>query len=95
MSPDPEQRARTSAELRANVRLLDVPLDGLARQLGMSVAQLESTIALDANSRPEDVWRLRDHVERAVRVTGQTPVPFSVLHDDVRPEAQRWFPDLL
>ncbi|QMU69930.1 DUF2316 family protein [Streptacidiphilus sp. P02-A3a] len=92
MSLNPEERRRTSAELRANLRLSGAETDRLAEQLGFTAERLENTLALDGRSAPVDVWLLRDCLEDLVRARGASPAPYSVLTDRARRAAAVWFP---
>lgn len=37
------------------------------------------------------MWQLRDYLERTVRDTGNTPVPFTILTRRNRMKARLWF----
>lgn len=92
MSLDRAEQQRTSEELRANQRLSGASDQQLAEQLDFSTQQVEDTLAVADASAPQDVWLLRDHLEDLVLALGGTPVRYSVLTEQARQSAARWFP---
>lgn len=90
MSLNRRERQATSSELRANLDLSGQTPDDLAHALGRSAAEIQGVFDL-ADVAPADVWLVRDALDRAVRATGATPAPWSVLTDQARTAAQQWF----
>ncbi|QKW23239.1 DUF2316 family protein [Kitasatospora sp. NA04385] len=91
MSLNAEERARTAAELRANLELTGVDAERAGAELGFGGGQLAQVLGV-AGADPEDVWLLRDHLEDLVRAAGREPVPYTVLTEEARAAAERWFP---
>ena len=91
MSLTPVELARTRDELHANLALTGLTTEQIGADLGCAPATVES--ALDPGTGdPVDVWLLRDYLEQAVRDAGRTPVPFTILTDQAKLRARRWFP---
>ncbi|TFD58959.1 DUF2316 family protein [Cryobacterium suzukii] len=78
MSLNDQQRAATREELRSNLALSGQSVADAASALGLSSAQVQA--ALDVTGAPpEDVWLLRDYLNRVIRSNGLTPRPYSSL----------------
>ncbi|MHA0034629.1 DUF2316 family protein [Deinococcus sp. PESE-13] len=89
MSLNPAEKQRTRQDLQANRQLCPLSDEAIATALGWTPGHLQAT--LQVTSHPADVWRLRDFLVQAIRESGGTPAPFSVLTDDKRGAAQGWF----
>ena len=91
MSIDAAQREQTSLELTALAASLTIDRAILAARLGLDPVQFDAILAVDPRVHPAEVWRLRDFLTAVADATG-TPVPgFTVLRDDMRAQAIRWF----
>lgn len=90
MSLDADQRARTAAELDANLTLSGLTPEQLASRTGLSTARTEAVLRMEG-AHPVDVWLVRDALETAARESGERPVPYSVLTEDARSAAAGWF----
>jgi hypothetical protein len=91
MSLDDGQREGTRRELRRNLELCGLTAAAIGDELGFSPERLATTLEVEADSDPADVWMLRDLLESAVRRAGRTPERYSVLTETARADAQRWF----
>jgi hypothetical protein len=91
MTLNDEQREGTRRELRRNLELCELTTGAIAVELGFTAERLETTLDVDPDSDPVDVWMLRDVLERAVRSVGGTPERYSVPTESSRADAQRWF----
>lgn len=91
MSLNRAERETTSEELRANLLLSDLSDTEVLEALGFSPSQLEATLSVDPASDPADVWLLRDFILQTLGQQERDPRPFTVLTDDARVQAQRWF----
>lgn len=91
MSLNAEERQRTSRELQDNLAASALSIEQLARQLGWSAARVESTLAVDSESDPVDVWELRDFLAETTTSLGAKAVPFTVLTSAARMRAAMWF----
>ncbi|WP_282203791.1 DUF2316 family protein [Kitasatospora fiedleri] len=91
MSLNDEERVRTAAELRANLELTGVPTDAIRAELGYGEREFEKIMEV-TGADPASVWRVRDHLEELVVAAGREPVPYSVLTEQARAAAERWFP---
>ncbi|MDF8266128.1 DUF2316 family protein [Luteipulveratus flavus] len=91
MSLDHDERERTRRELRANLELSGLDRQAVASALDLTTDRLDATLDVTPTSRPADVWLLRDFLDRAIRDQGGEPHPWSVLTDDGRRRAARWF----
>ncbi|WP_033221837.1 DUF2316 family protein [Kitasatospora phosalacinea] len=91
MSLNAEECARTAAELRANLELTGGDAGRAGAELGFDEQRLAQALDV-AGADPEDVWLLRDHLEDLVRAAGREPVPYTVLTEEARAAAERWFP---
>ncbi|MEV5683413.1 DUF2316 family protein [Streptomyces sp. NPDC052164] len=92
MSLNDEQRARTKDELLANFRLAGTTPEEVQAHLDFTSQQFDDTINLREQCTPQDVWLLRDHLEKLVQARGGTPAPYSVLTRRARLAAALWFP---
>jgi hypothetical protein len=90
MSLTAEQVRRTAAELAANLERAGLSAADLPRLTGWAPERVAAALAL-RGADPADVWRLRDVLVAAVRRAGRTPVPFTVLTEQARTAASRWF----
>jgi hypothetical protein len=84
MSLNAAQQARTSQELYANLELSGLTAEAVRADLQFTAHQLDETLELGPDSRPNDVWQLRDYLEQTILARGATPVPFSVLTESMR-----------
>jgi len=91
MSLSNAERLATSQELQENLLLSDLTNLQVATDLGYSLSRLAATVALSAGNDPADVWQLRDYLQQAVRDSGVEAAPFTVLTEQSRSAAQRWF----
>jgi len=79
MTLDAQQRQKTSEELISNFELSGLSNDEVQQDLGFTAAQLDETLRVGPGSSRQDVWRLRDYVDRKVLETGEQPFPYSLL----------------
>ncbi|MGY0499284.1 DUF2316 family protein [Nocardia sp. FBN12] len=91
MSLNAEERARTSEELHANLRLTGLTPQEAQAALEFTHEQFESALNCSDIAKPADVWLLRDHLEQLVEDQDGTPVPYTVLTEQARSSARRWF----
>jgi hypothetical protein len=91
MSLNREEIRRTSAELHANLELSGLTVAQLADQLGLSEDEAQQTLDVTRRSSPATVWLVRDHLEAAVTARGGVPHPYTVLTENMRSAADRWF----
>ncbi|MFT4199355.1 DUF2316 family protein [Gordonia sp. (in: high G+C Gram-positive bacteria)] len=91
MSLDAEETRRTGDELRANMALSTLNVTQVADDLDWDVGRVADTLAMSGGQDPADVWELRDYLVQAIRDRGEKPVPFTVLTDQGRLQADRWF----
>lgn len=87
MSLTAAERARTSAELRANLELSGLTASQAGAALGFSARQLDEALSVS----PARVWLLRDYLEQRVRAAGGSPVACTVLTEQARQLAAGWF----
>ncbi len=90
MSLNRSQRAATRAELRSNLVLSGLSIEALAGNLGLSAARVGAALDVDG-ARPEEVWLVRDYLDRVIRSAGTTPTAYSSLSEEKRTAAQAWF----
>lgn len=90
MSLDHRERRATSEELHANLERARLTTAEVAQALGRDPVRVQAAMDV-AGARPEDVWLVRDFVDRAVRAAGATPTPYSVLTNGARAAASAWF----
>ncbi|MDQ2758122.1 MAG: DUF2316 family protein, partial [Actinomycetota bacterium] len=81
MSLTTQETARTSRELVANLVQSGVDAATVAATLNFSAERLARTVGVTHDSRPADVWLLRDFLDQVNRDRGHTPIPWSVLTD--------------
>lgn len=89
MSLNDAERRRTSDELKSNFALSGLTSTEVAADLQFTPKRLQST--LEATGDPVDVWELRDYLEHAAKDAGEQPIPYSVLTEQSRLLARRWF----
>lgn len=92
MTLNAAQRRNTSEELRMNLQLSQLTIEQVRTDLDFSAEQVTLALDVSPSGRPEDVWALRDYLETAASAAGTTPHPYSVLTEDARAAASRWFP---
>lgn len=92
MSLNAEQRARTAEELQANLDRSGRTEEQARAGTGLDARAWRAAFAVTPHCRPEDVWLVRDRVEHLAREAGASPVPFTVLTEDIRAAASTWFP---
>ncbi|WP_062460928.1 DUF2316 family protein [Demequina soli] len=83
--------ARTGRELAANLERSGITREQAADDLGFSARRLTETLRVGPASDPADVWLLRDYLDRAIRERGDIPQAWTVLTDEARLRAARWF----
>ncbi|MFB7657433.1 MULTISPECIES: DUF2316 family protein [unclassified Streptomyces] len=91
MSLNADERARTSAELHANLRLSGTDLEEARAALSLTPDRFETALNCSDAAKPSDVWLLRDHFQQLVQDQGGTPEPYTVLTEQARSAARRWF----
>ncbi|MFL1429417.1 MULTISPECIES: DUF2316 family protein [unclassified Nocardiopsis] len=91
MSLTTEEIARTGRELRANLALTGLTTTQAATDLGLTTEEVEALLASGPGNDPARVWQLRDYLHQAVKDTGNTPVPFTVLTSAAKVRARLWF----
>ncbi|MBM9469173.1 DUF2316 family protein [Nakamurella leprariae] len=91
MSLNAEERERTGKELQQNLSRVGLEAPQLARRLGWSAARVESTLAVDSDSDPTDVWEVRDFLTDTARQLGADAMPFTALTPMARMRARMWF----
>lgn len=91
MSLNQRERRATSEELHANLRRAALTTAEVAQALDRDPVRVQAALDV-AEARPEDVWLVRDFLERAVQAAGATPTPYSVLTNRARAAASTWFP---
>ena len=90
MSLDHQQREVTRRELTVNLERTGQTPAELAQTLGLTEGEVRAALELDG-ARPEHVWLLRDQLDRYVEAGGARPHPYSVLTEQARIAARRWF----
>lgn len=91
VSLNQQEMVITSSELQANLSLCGLSVEQVAADLVLAPDYVRSLLALSGAQDPADVWLLRDYLEQAVVDSGGTPRPFTVLTEDSRHLARRWF----
>lgn len=85
------ERQATSEQLAANLALSGLTRGQVCEDLDFSDAELEAALELRELVDPVDVWVLRDYLELAVRQSGGEPVEYTVLTEEARTEAYKWY----
>lgn len=91
MSWKPDERHATSEELAANLSRSGLSREHVCEDLEFSDHALEAALELRDLVDPVDVWVLRDYLEQAARDAGAEPAVYTVLTEDARTEAYKWF----
>jgi len=91
MSLDQRQTAATRDELAINLARSGQTSGGLADVTGLDRSHVRAALQVDG-ARPEDVWLVRDYLDRVIRSNGGTPLPYSTLTEQARAAARVWFP---
>lgn len=89
MSLNAEQRAQTASELALNLDLSGLRLRDLEHLTGLGPQELRAALAV-RDADPAHVWLVRDALETAVRDAGESPVPYTVLTEEMRSSAALW-----
>lgn len=90
MSLNRRQQAATRDELAANLELAGVKPTDVAAALGLAEGRVEAALAV-IEARPQDVWLVRDYLDRVIRSHGSTPRPYTSLSENMRAAAHAWF----
>ncbi|MCO4252152.1 DUF2316 family protein [Pseudarthrobacter raffinosi] len=91
MSLSHYQRAATREELSANLALSGLSVADAAAAVGIGSARVQAALDV-AGAQPQDVWLVRDYLDRVIRSNGGTPRTYSSLTEQMRAAAQAWFP---
>ena len=91
MTLKPAERQATSEQLTANLGLSGLTRQQVCEDLDFSDDELEASLELRELVDPVDVWVLRDYLELAVRQAGAEPVAYTVLTEEARTEAYKWY----
>ncbi|WP_372698284.1 DUF2316 family protein [Arthrobacter sp. JSM 101049] len=91
MTLKPAERQATSEQLTANLELSGLARQQVCEDLDFSDDELQASLELRELVDPVDVWVLRDYLELAVRQAGAEPVDYTVLTEEARTEAYKWY----
>lgn len=91
MTLKPAERQATSEQLAANFERSGLTREQVCVDLEFSDDELDAALELRELVDPVDVWVLRDYLELAVRQAGAEPVEFTVLTEEARTEAYKWY----
>lgn len=83
MSLNAKQMEQTRFELKKNFEISGLSTRELIDELGFSSSEFERTIALGRGVNPENVWRLRDCMERHILASGKPVYPYSALVENI------------
>jgi hypothetical protein len=86
MSLNQKQINITREELQENFNNLTLSREQILQDLQFSEHDLEAVLNLD-ESRPGEVWKLRDYLEEKLKLLNLPYRPFSIL----KPGANKWF----
>lgn len=81
----------TREELARNLKRADQTASGISKGIGLSDDRVVAALNV-IDAPPEDVWLVRDYLDRVIRSRGVTPHPYSSLSENMRASAQVWFP---
>lgn len=82
-----EETAATRQELQENFTRLSRTKEAVARDLEISLENLEAVLAMK-RPNPAHVWMLREYLEEQLLVEGKTVYPFTKLAD---PSVNHWY----
>lgn len=87
------QRAQdaTREELARNLKLADMTTTGISKGIRLPDDRVAAALEV-IEARPQDVWLVRDYLDRVIRSQGATPHPYSSLSENMRASAKGWFP---
>ncbi|HXD27520.1 MAG TPA: DUF2316 family protein [Arthrobacter sp.] len=91
MTLKPAERQATSEQLTANLQLSGLNRQQVCEDLDFSEDELEAALELRELVDPVDVWVLRDYLELAVHQAGAEPEGYTVLTEEARTEAYKWY----
>ncbi|MDN5754408.1 MAG: DUF2316 family protein [Arthrobacter sp.] len=91
MTLKPAERQVTSEELAKNLSLSGRSREQVCEDLEFSDEALDAALELRELVDPVDVWVLRDYLEQTARDAGAEPAAYTVLTEEARTEAYRWF----
>ncbi|GAA1361952.1 hypothetical protein GCM10009596_20850 [Arthrobacter rhombi] len=91
MTLKPAERQATSEQLAANFERSGLSREQVCEDLEFSDNELDASLELRDMVDPVDVWVLRDYLELAVRQADAEPVEFTVLTEEARTEAYKWY----
>ena len=91
MSLNNSARSATRDELQSNFDLSGLSLSHISTVLGLDAARVSAAFNV-AGAQPEDVWLVRDYLDREIRAAGARPRSYSSLTEGKRAAAQAWFP---
>ncbi|WP_417215597.1 DUF2316 family protein [Arthrobacter sp.] len=91
MTLKPAERQATGEQLAANFERSGLSREQVCEDLEFTEDELDASLELREMVDPVDVWVLRDYLELAVRQAGADPVEYTVLTEEARTEAYKWY----
>lgn len=85
------QRRTARAELLRDLHATGLTLFQVADDLDFDVDRLELALSMAVHADGSDVWLVRDYLAQAVRGSGGTPEPHTVLSEQTRLRARQWY----
>lgn len=91
MSLNDQQRRQTASEFAMNVTRSGLSRDQVRERAALPLERFSAALGVTPDAHPADVWQVRDTLEQVVREAGATPVPHTVLTEEMRGAAAVWF----
>lgn len=91
MSLSAETLRQARIELVAALEQSGLSRAEVAADLGFTEEGLAAAVAVDRGADPVEVWMVRDYLEQAARDRGAEPYPHTVLTEELRIAALKWF----
>lgn len=91
MSLNRSEMAQTALDLNRHLDAARLSIPELADWLGLRTQVVEDVLAMNGDATPATVWLVRDALDQAVSAAGGSADGWSVLTDQARTMAQRWF----
>lgn len=83
MSLNAKEFEITHAEMTKNFKIAALTPETIQFDLGFSPKDFNNALAVTPGYNPTNVWKLRDYLLKKIAEQGKTPIPFTVLKNNI------------